>query len=195
MNPEYVQRFARQIALPQIGPDGQTRICAARVLVLGGDRAAETAAEYLEAAGVGLVIRKSVPPGDGAGWLAALAVFELVVRSGFDDDAMLGAAARLGLPVVVVRAPGGLIDLVSFPRRAPAPDATLEIAPRPATPPANGADAGAEAILAGTLAAAEALTLLARSRETAGVPTGPAPRHLHLPLDGSAPHAQRIGAP
>jgi hypothetical protein len=191
MNPEYVQRFARQIALPQIGPDGQTRICAARVLVLGGDRAAETAAEYLEAAGVGLVIRKSVPPGDGAGWLAALAVFELVVRSGFDDDAMLGAAARLGLPVVVVRATGGLVDLVSFPRRAPAPDATLEIAPGPATPPANAA----EAILAGTLAAAEALTLLARSRETAGVPTGPAPRHLHLPLDGSAPHAQRIGAP
>jgi hypothetical protein len=191
MNPEYVQRFARQIALPQIGPDGQTRICAARVLVLGGDRAAQTAAEYLEAAGVGLVIRKSEPPGDGAGWLEALAVFELVVRSGFDDDAMLGAAARLGLPVVVVRATGGLIDLVSFARRVPAPDATLEIAPRAATPPANGA----EAILAGTLAAAEALTLLARSRETAGVSTDPAPRHLRLPLDGGAPLAQRIGAP
>jgi hypothetical protein len=194
MNPEYVQRLARQIALPQIGPDGQTRICAARVLVLGGDRAAETAAEYLEAAGVGLVVRKSTPPVDGAAWLEALAVFELVVRSGFDDDAMLGAAARLGLPVVVVRASGELVDLISFPRRAPAPEAALEIAPRPATP-AIGAGAGAEAILAGTLAAAEALTLLARSREASGVPTGAAPRHLRLPLDGGAPLLQQIGAP
>jgi hypothetical protein len=194
MNPEYVQRLARQIALPQIGPDGQTRIGAARVLVLGGDRAAETAAEYLEAAGVGLVIQKSVPPGDGAGWLEVLAVFELVVRSGFDDDAMLGAAARLGLPVVVVRASGELVDLISFPRRAPTPEATLEIAPRPATP-ANGAGAGAEAILAGTLAAAEALTLLARSREASGVPAGASPRHLRLPLDGGAPLLQQIGAP
>ena len=195
MNSEYVQRFARQIALAQIGPDGQTRICAARVLVMGGDRAAETAAQYLEAAGVGLVIHKATPPADGAGWLEALAVFELVVRSGFDDDAMLGAAARLGLPVVVVRATGGLIDLVSFPRRAPTPAATLEIAARPATPTADGAEAGAAAILAGTLAAAEALTLLARSRETTGVPPGVEPRHLRLPLDGGAALTQRIGAP
>ncbi|HZL19939.1 MAG TPA: hypothetical protein VFG23_19545 [Polyangia bacterium] len=191
MNPEYVQRFARQIALPQIGLDGQTRICAARVLVVGGDRAAETAAQYLEAAGVGLVVHKSTPPTDGAGWLAALAVFEVVVRSGFDDDAMLGAAAQLGLPVVVVRATGGLVDLISFPRRDPAPTATLEIQPRPSMPAANGA----EAILAGTLAAAETLTLLARSREANGIPTGTSPRHLRLPLDGGAPLAQQIGAP
>jgi hypothetical protein len=195
MNSEYVQRFARQIALPQIGPDGQTRIAAARVLVLGGDRAAETAAEYLEAAGVGLVIRKSTPPADGAEWLEALAVFELVLRSGFDDDAMLGAAARLGLPVVVVRASGELVDLISFPRRAPAPEATLEIAPRSATPATDGAEAGAAAILAGALAAAEALTLLARSRETTGLPANAAPRHLRLPLDGGEPLTQRIGAP
>ena len=195
MNPEYVQRFARQIALPQIGLDGQTRICAARVLVVGGDRAAETAAQYLEAAGVGLVVHKSTPPTDGAGWLAALAVFELVVRSGFDDDAMLGAAARLGLPVVVVRATGGLVDLLSFPRRAPAPEATLEIEARRATPAATGAEAGAPAILAGTLAATEALTLLTRSRAATGVPTSTSPRHLRLPLDGGAPLTQRIGAP
>ena len=31
MNVAQVQRFARQIALPEVGPDGQTRIGAARV--------------------------------------------------------------------------------------------------------------------------------------------------------------------
>ena len=47
------ERFARQIALPEIGPDGQARISAARVAVIGGDIAAATAASYLRAAGIG----------------------------------------------------------------------------------------------------------------------------------------------
>ena len=175
-------RYARQIALPEIGPDGQARICAARVLVAGGDLAAETVVRYLEAGGVGTVIAPAALPADGAGWLATLDGVDLVVRSGFDDDAMLGAAARLGLPVVVVRATSDFVDLVSFPRRAPAPDASLEVPSSHATP----TDRGAAAVLAGTLAAAEALTSLAR---------GDAPaRHLRLPLDGGAPLAQQIGA-
>jgi hypothetical protein len=193
MNLETLQRFARQIALPQIGPDGQARICAARVLVAGGDLAAETAARYLKAGGVGSVLAPDALPEDGAGWLAALEGVDLVVRSGFDDDAMLGAAARLGLPVVVVRAARDLVDLVSFPRRLPAPDASLDVASRPAATSARGA----VAVLAGTLAAAEALTLLAR-RDDAGAPTAGeatrAPRHLRLPLDGGEPLAQQIGA-
>ena len=49
------RRYARQIALPEIGPEGQARICAARVAVVGADLAAETAALYLRAAGVGTV--------------------------------------------------------------------------------------------------------------------------------------------
>lgn len=189
-------RFARQIALPQIGPDGQARICAARVLVAGDDPAAETAVIYLEAAGVGTVIAPATLPADGAGWLAALDGVDLVVRSGFDDDAMLGATARLGLPVVVVRATNDFVDVVSFPRRPPAPDVSLKIPSRHATP----TERGGAAVLAGTLAAAEALTMLARGNARNGDSTGDdgpqsaAPRHLRLPLDGGAPLAQQIGA-
>jgi hypothetical protein len=188
MTSEMALRFARQIALPEVGPDGQARICAARVLVTGGDLAAATAARYLEAGGVGAVIVREALPDDGAGWLEALGGVDLVVRSGFDDDAMLSAAARRGLPVVVARATRELVDLISFPRRPPAPTASLEVAPRAAEPP----EGGAAAILAGTLAAAEALTVLARD-DDADAPR--AIRHLRLPLDGGAPHTEDIGAP
>src|SRR6187551_3435147 len=41
----------RRFALPEIGPEGQARIGAARVAVVGADLAAETAATYLRAAG------------------------------------------------------------------------------------------------------------------------------------------------
>jgi hypothetical protein len=190
MTTDAALRFARHIALRQIGPDGQARIGAARVLVAGGDLAAATAARYLEAGGVGTVSAPEVLPPDGAGWLSALSMVDLIVRSGFDDDAMLNAAARLGLPVVVVRATNDSVDLISFPRRAPAPDVSLEIPPRIAAPPARGASA----VLAGTLAAAEALTLLARGEARNGGRAGGAARHIRLPLDGSAPLAQQIGA-
>ena len=56
-----VARYARQIALPEIGPEGQERIGAARVAIVGADRAAETAAIYLRAAGVGEVTPISSP--------------------------------------------------------------------------------------------------------------------------------------
>lgn len=190
MNTEAALRYARQISLPRIGPDGQTRICAARVLVIGGDLAAEIAVRYLEASGVGLVIARAVSPGDGAGWLAALGIVDLVVRSGFDDDAMLGAAARLGIPVIVARGTRDFVDLLSFPGHPPAPAASLEIPPRPAAPPQDGA----AAVLAGTLAAAEALLLLSRGDDERGDIGSDGPRHLRVPLDGGAPLAQRIGA-
>jgi hypothetical protein len=188
-------RFARQIALPQIGPDGQARICAARVLVIGGDLAAETAARYLEAGGVGSVRQIEALPAGGEGWLAALEGADLradlIVRSGFDDDALLGAAARLGLPAVIVRSSRARIDLLSFPRRPPDPDAALEIPPQRAVP----AEDGAAAVLAGALAAAEALTRLARGGADLTGRTAGGIRHLRLPLDGGDPLAQPIGAP
>ena len=118
-----VQRFSRQIALPEVGPEGQARICSARVLVVGEGPAAETTASYLRAAGVGEVSTRAAAPADGGAWVAALDRIDLLVRVGFDDDAMLGAAQRRGLPVVVARATPTQIDLLSFPRRAPAPAA------------------------------------------------------------------------
>jgi hypothetical protein len=186
MNVAEVQRFARQIALPEIGPDGQARIGAARVLVTGGGLVAETAASYLTAAGIGQVIRRETPPGDGQAWMEALRGIDLVVRAGFDDDAMLGAAKRLGLAVIVAGATPAQVDVISFPRRAPAPDAALEVPPRLA-----GASApGAANVVAGTLAAAEALIRIAR---VDGHVDGGRIRHLRLSFDGGAPLAQELG--
>jgi hypothetical protein len=202
-----VRRFSRQIALPEVGPDGQARLAAAEVAVAGDDLAAETAATYLRAAGVGKlrIIRAggaadgaaagagadaagagaaaSTPwPGDGAAWVAALDGVALVVRSGFDDDAMLGAAKRLGIPAVVVRARRDGVDLVSFPRLPPAADAPLDAARGGAQRQPDGA----ASIAAGTLAAAEALQALLRPAGQTGA------RLLRLPLDGRAPQGQEI---
>jgi hypothetical protein len=184
MTPEEAQRYARQIALSEVGPQGQTRIRAARVLVVGGGLAAETATVYLTAAGVGEVIARELPPADGEAWMKALAGIDLVVRVGFDDDPMLGAAKRLGLPVIVVRAAAAQVDLLSFPRRAPAPEAPLEVPAQAAAP----TTAGAADVLGGTLAAAEALVRLAHVDGDIG-----RIRHLRLPLDGGVPLAQEIG--
>jgi hypothetical protein len=165
-------RYGRQIALPEIGPDGQERILRAHVVVVGR----VTVVDDL--------------PSDGEGWLALLDGVSLVVRSGFDDDALAGAAARRGVPVVVVRAAIGAVDLVSFPERPPAPDAPFAASIPARTP----SDAGAAAVLAGVLAAAEAMHALVRGGEAAeAIPSVPI-RHLRLPLDGGDPVAQVIGA-
>ncbi|HET6282919.1 MAG TPA: hypothetical protein VFH73_18305 [Polyangia bacterium] len=200
-----VQRFARQITLPEIGPDGQQRLAVARVVVAGGDAAAETATRYLAAAGVGTLclvggvagewldddLRGSNPnvtvdhrawPDDGAAWLAALDGADLVVRSGFEDDAMLRAAVRRGIPAVVFRGRDEAVDVISFRHQGPCPHAPLDV---PAQAPTGPQD-GAAAVVAGALAATEALHLLLGNG-------GPAPaRHLKLPLDGGQPRTQEI---
>jgi hypothetical protein len=184
---EAIQRYARHISLPEIGLAGQERLVASRVVVAGDDLAAEVAARYLRAAGVGAV-RVVGADGDpwplnGAAWLAALedAAPHLVVRSGFDDDAMLGTLKRLGVPSVVVRSQENVVDLLSLPGRA-VPDAPLDTPVQRATRTKDGS-AG---VVAGTLAAAEALrVLLAREPEAHA-------RHLRLPLDGGAPRVQEI---
>jgi hypothetical protein len=181
-----VARFARQIALPEMGPDGQATICAARVLIVGSDLAAETARTYLIAAGAGVVESREGPARDGAAWLETLANIDLVLRTDFDDDAMLGAAARLGVPVVVARAEADRVDLVAFPRRPPDPGAEIDIRARPSQRAADGPTG----VLAGALAAAEALAALVRDVDTS---SGRSKRHLRLPVDGGEPIAQDIG--
>ena len=61
-----VARYARHIALPEIGAEGQARISGARVAVVGSDLAAETAVLYLRAGGVQNLIAHPAPRGDGA---------------------------------------------------------------------------------------------------------------------------------
>jgi hypothetical protein len=216
MQPEATQRYLRQIALPEIGPDGQARLAAATVAVAGemsGDLAAEIAARYLAAAGIGTLrwiggddvpfaasLRASNPdviidarawPHDGAGWLAALAGADLVVRAGFDDDPMLRATVRLGLPAVLLRALDDRAEVLSLRRQGPCPHVDLDI---PAGR-AEGTRGGAATVVAGALAAAEAMFLIVgrpRVEAAAGVPGSSRARHLALPLDGGAPHAQEI---
>jgi len=204
-------RFARQLALPALGPAGQERLAAARVAIVGGGLAAETAARYLAAAGVGTLrvlggdprgtwneaLRGSNPdvtlerddqPEDGAAWVAELSDVDLVVRAGFDDDAMLSAAIRLGVPVIVMRAHldghAEGADVVSFRRHGPCPHTPLDVPSRAAT---TGSD-GPAAVVAGTVAAAEALWVLGAE----GDPAQPRARHLRLPLDGGDAVAEEI---
>ncbi len=53
LRPDQIRRYARHVLLPDIGGVGQARLLGARVRVTLGDPAAEVAAIYLAAAGVG----------------------------------------------------------------------------------------------------------------------------------------------
>ena len=181
----------------------------ATVAVVGDDLTAEVAARALAAAGVGqlLLVRRSGPwpevvaaavggsnpeariasrtwPASGPAWLEALAGCDAVVRSDFDDDSMLRAAVRLGIPVVVGRAGAAAVDVVSFRRHGPCPHVPLEV------PEASASEApadGAAAVIAGEMAAAELLLLLAGALTGAG-----RAHHARLPLDGGEPGATEI---
>jgi hypothetical protein len=188
-----VRRYGKQIALPEIGSEGQERLLAAEVALVGADLTIATAARYLAAAGVGRfrligagdvgsVIGAGVSrvdwPAGGAGWEAALRGCAVVVRSGLDEDALLRAAVRLAVPVVVVRAGAGLVDLIALREHGPCPHQELDGPVQAASAPAEDP---AAAVLAGTLAASEALLIVAQP----GAP--PRARHLRLPLDGEEP--------
>jgi adenylyltransferase/sulfurtransferase len=218
MNAATATRFARQLALPEVGPDGQERLVAARAAVVGDGLAAETAARYLAAAGVGalrllsahgtetwdealrgsnpaVVIERGPRPADGAAWLAALDDVSIVVRADFDDDALLPAAIRLGLPLVVLRGDETTADVVSFRKHGPCPHAPLDV-PRVAAVPVPE---GAASVAAGALAAAEALHVLINNSDGLRPAVGePAParaaraRHLRVPLDGGDAVAQDL---
>ena len=99
---------------------------------------------------------------------------------------MLRASVRLGVPVVVARARRAAVDVVSFRRQGPCPHAPLDVPEVPAALPSD--PEGAAAVIAGELAAAEVLLLLA------GV-LGDAParaRHARLPLDGGDPRTSDL---
>src|SRR5438874_1834018 len=135
MDLEAIRRYARQIALPDVGTQGQDRLLKAEVALVGDGAALGAASLYLAGAGVG-----------------RLRVVSLIVRAGFDDDPMLRAAVRLGIPVVVMRASAGAVDLVSFRHQGPCPHADLEVPTRPQSDSGQGGDGGddgAGAVLAG----------------------------------------------
>lgn len=53
---DYLRRYARQIVLPQIGEEGQARLAAASVLVVGAGGLGSSVAGFLAAAGVGRLV-------------------------------------------------------------------------------------------------------------------------------------------
>jgi adenylyltransferase/sulfurtransferase len=208
MNVASATRFARQLALPEVGAAGQERLLAARAAIVGDGLCAETAARYLAAAGVGALrllgspatlawdaaLRGSNPdvalehaerPADGAAWMEALDQVSIVVRADFDDDALLPAAIRRSVPLVVLRGQSdtvGAADVVSFRAHGPCPHAPLDV-PRVAAVPVPE---GAASVVAGTLAAAEALHVLLGRAGAARA------RHLRVPLDGGDAVAQDL---
>lgn len=214
MNAASVTRFARQLALPEVGSAGQERLGAARAVVVGEGLAAETAARYLAAAGVGalrllgreavtsewdaplrgsnpdVAIERAPLPDGGAAWLEALDGAAIVVRADFGDDALLPAAIRRSVPLVVVRGGEAVADVVSFRKHGPCRHAPLDV---PVNPPfgaaAVPAPEGAASVVAGTLAAGEALHVLLANDLPARSARA---RHLRVPLDGGDATAQDL---
>lgn len=80
-------RFLRQVLLPEIGPEGQARICAASAHVAGPSRANEVAELYARGAGFKAIEAGSID-------VDALAP-SAIVRSPAARDVCAGARAAL----------------------------------------------------------------------------------------------------
>jgi hypothetical protein len=196
--------YARQIALPAVGPEGQERLAAARVVIFverdaraaADTIAPDTTALYLRAAGVGDVTVNEIPA-DESGFAEALRGAQVAVRFAFDDDALMDAVTEAGLPLVVGRINHDVIELLSLRRQRPCrhPSASPD-APVPASLPlhpvrraARDPAPGAAGVVAATLAATEALFVLLQPDR---FPIG---QLLRLPLTGGEPTTVAIPWP
>ena len=193
------------IAIAAAGEDDLVAEVAARYLaaagvrklrLIGGDGMSEPAfAPALRASNPEVLLEvRAWPEGEGAGdaWVEALNGVDLVVRAGFDDDPMLRATVRHGIPAVLLRALDDRVEMLALREQGPCPHVDLAIPPRRAL----GVSSGATAVVAATVGASEALWLLVRQSDTS-VPrprkNAPA-RHLTLSLlpEGGAPRVQEI---
>jgi len=88
--------------------------------------------------------------------------------------ALLRAAVRLGVPAVIARAGADAVDVIAFRRHGPCSHAALDVAEARAT---TASDAGAGAIVAAEIAAAEA-----RLHQAGGDRAVARARHVRVPL-------------
>ncbi len=77
-----IERYARQIVIPQVGIEGQERLLAARVLVVGNGTAAQAARQYLEASGVTTLAGTATPDGCNCAIVAGAEAWAGSERSG-----------------------------------------------------------------------------------------------------------------
>ena len=131
---EQTRRFARQIALPEVGVDGQARLAAAAVALVrpaaGADpRRGQSAAEYLAGGGRGPGRASGAPRrgrrglGDGA-WRGSDAVVRLQLRR---RRAPAGHGAAGPARWCSARAQADQVDVLSFRRHGPCPHVALDV--------------------------------------------------------------------
>jgi len=87
---DQIHRYSRQLLLREVGGVGQARLLAARVRILGVGRAADEAATYLAAAGVGtLVLDADLVARRGDAWVAMNGDVRITPAGDANDDAPL----------------------------------------------------------------------------------------------------------
>jgi adenylyltransferase/sulfurtransferase len=191
-----VERYSRQILLPEVGGRGQALLLGARVAVAGRGPAAAHAVTMLGRAGVGLLdVERGLPPLPElapdcrvAPWDARLETpADVVVDLGLDaagTNALGRSTAVAGRPLVrgMVGAEAEIVVVTLVGRPCFACCGT-EVLPEPAEP--SGGLAAPAALALGALAASEALCVLLALRKH-GLRT-----HCRL-ADGEA-HAARLG--
>lgn len=206
MNTSEALRYGRQVALAELGPQGQARLLRAMVAFVVGPEpevALKTAALYLGCAGVQrfrvLLCEGVAPPP----WVVALkerfadARIEMVdvstLPGAFDgcdvalcsraNDAFVAACERRGIPGVVANAHDDGLNVMSLRPSLSAAAGDLSAGPFESIQASTGT--AAPSVLAGTLAACEALWLLAGRRSADQDQLAPEAgiiRHMHVPF-------------
>ena len=99
---EQVERYSRQLILPEVGPGGQERLGAARVAVVGEGAAAEAVVAYLAAAGVGWIAAAPALQRHADAAQADLVLAPVPTTPGPELDAAIVTAERIDTAAAAV---------------------------------------------------------------------------------------------